>query len=319
MLNSTATRILVKQTGNQKVVQGVEFLYKGRPYTVKVRKEVVLAAGAINSPQILLLSGIGPKDELDKVGIKQVHDLPGVGKNLRNHVAFYMTFDLKKLKDYSDLDWANALNYILNKRGPMSSTGMSQVTARINSPLAEPSGKDPDLQMFFAGFLAQCASSGEVRAAADPENPDAPKTLTVSPVTLHPKSQGYIGLRSKDPLQPPVMVANYLTAPEDAAVLVEGVRVIQKLANTTVLQHKYGIHLQREEYGDCANFRYDTDNFWHCAVRYYTGPENHQACSCKMGPSSDPLAVVDNKLAIHGIDGIRIMDASAMPVLVSGK
>nr|CAH7768387.1 unnamed protein product [Callosobruchus chinensis] len=241
MLNSTATRILVKQTGNQKVVQGVEFLYKGRPYTVKVRKEVVLAAG------------------------------------------------------------------------------MSQVTARINSPLAEPSGKDPDLQMFFAGFLAQCASSGEVRAAADPENPDAPKTLTVSPVTLHPKSQGYIGLRSKDPLQPPVMVANYLTAPEDAAVLVEGVRVIQKLANTTVLQHKYGIHLQREEYGDCANFRYDTDNFWHCAVRYYTGPENHQACSCKMGPSSDPLAVVDNKLAIHGIDGIRIMDASAMPVLVSGK
>nr|CAH7768391.1 unnamed protein product [Callosobruchus chinensis] len=120
---SVINGILVKQTGNQKVVQGVEFLYKGRPYTVKVRKEVVLAAGAINSPQILLLSGIGPKDELDKVGIKQVHDLPGVGKNLRNHVAFYMTFDLKKLKDYSDLDWANALNYILNKRGPMSSTG----------------------------------------------------------------------------------------------------------------------------------------------------------------------------------------------------
>ncbi|VEN52741.1 unnamed protein product [Callosobruchus maculatus] len=320
MLNSTATRILVKQTGNQKVVQGVEFLYKGRPHTVKVRKEVVLAAGAINSPQILLLSGIGPKDELDKVGIKQVHDLPGVGKNLRNHVAFYMTFDLKKLKDYSDLDWANALDYILNKRGPMSSTGMSQVTARINSPLAEPSGKDPDLQMFFAGFLAQCASSGEVRAAADPENPDAPKTLTVSPVTLHPKSQGYIGLRSKDPLQPPVMVANYLTAPEDAAVLVEGVRIIQKLANTTVLRQKYGIHLQREEYGDCAKrYGYDTDNFWHCAVRYYTGPENHQACSCKMGPSSDPMAVVDNKLALHGIDGIRIMDASAMPALVSGN
>lgn len=128
---------------------------------------------------------------------------------------------------------------------------MSQVTARINSPYADPSGTDPDLQIFFSGFLARCASSGEVRAAADPENPDAPKTLIISPVTLQPKSKGYIGLRSSNPLDPPVMVANYLTEPYDAKILVAGIRVIQKLVNSSVLSSKYGIELDKVEYGDC--------------------------------------------------------------------
>lgn len=129
---------------------------------------------------------------------------------------------------------------------------MSQVTARINSPHADPSGADPDLQIFFSGYLANCAYSGEVRAAADPDHPDAPKTLTISPVTLHPRSKGYIGLRSKNPLDPPIMVANYLTDPYDAKILVDGIRIIQRLVNSTVLRQKYGLELPREEYGDCA-------------------------------------------------------------------
>ncbi|XP_074042098.1 glucose dehydrogenase [FAD, quinone] [Leptinotarsa decemlineata] len=320
MLNSTATKIIVNKTGGKKTIQGIEFLYQDKLFSVRVKKEVILAAGALNSPQILLLSGIGPKTELDKVGIEQIHDLPGVGRNLRNHVTFYMSFLLNKLKNTNDLDWASALDYILNRKGPMSSTGMSQVTARINSKYADPSGTNPDLQIFFAGFLAKCAQSGEVRALEDPEHPKIPKVLTVSPVTLHPKSKGYVGLRSKDPLKPPVMVANYLTEQADVDVLVAGIRVTQRLANSSVLKEKYGIELPRKDYGDCSKkYGYDTDNFWQCAVRYYTGPENHQACSCKMGPSSDPMAVVDNKLRVHGIEGLRITDASAMPILVSGN
>lgn len=127
MLNSTATKILVNTNGNQKTVSGVEFLYNNQAYTVRVKREVVLAAGALNSPQLLLLSGIGPKDVLDKVSIPQVHELPGVGKNLHNHVTFYLTYLMKKKKAINDLDWAAALDYILNRKGPMSSTGMSQV------------------------------------------------------------------------------------------------------------------------------------------------------------------------------------------------
>lgn len=252
MLNSTASKIVVRQNGNQKTVEAVEFIYNNKMYSVKVKKEVVLAAGAINTPQILLLSGIGPKAELDKVGIKQEHELPGVGRNLQNHVAFYITYLMKKVNAVSDLDWANALDYILNRKGPMSSTGMSQVTARIYSKYADPKQNYPDLQIFFAGYLANCARSGEVRAAENPEKPETPRHLTISPVTLHPKSKGYVTLKSKNPLEPPLMVANYLTEPEDANVLVDGVRVIQRLMNTTVLRNKYGLYLDKEEYGDCA-------------------------------------------------------------------
>ncbi|XP_060536165.1 glucose dehydrogenase [FAD, quinone]-like [Cylas formicarius] len=320
MLNSTATKIVIGGIGKNKKALAVQFLYNGHLYTVNVRKEVVLAAGALNSPQLLLLSGIGPKDELDKVGIQQLHDLPGVGKNLQNHVAFYMEFKLQKVPAISDLDWPTALQYILDKKGPMSSTGLSQVTARINSPHADSSGTDPDLQIFFAGYSANCAATGNVGDPEDPENPDARKSFTFSPVTLHPKSKGYVGLHSNNPLTPPKMVANYLIEIDDAKVLLAGIRVIQRLANSTVMREKYGMTIDYEEYGDCASKHgYDTDEFWLCAVRYYTGPENHQACSCKMGPLSDPNAVVDNKLRLHGIDNLRIMDASVMPVLVSGN
>lgn len=123
MLNSTATRILVSDKAGKKIAQAVEFVYGDKKHTVKVSKEVVLAAGAINSPQILLLSGIGPKTELSKVGIQQVHELPGVGRNLQNHVAFYMTYLMRKQRDINDLDWATALDYIINRQGPMTSTG----------------------------------------------------------------------------------------------------------------------------------------------------------------------------------------------------
>lgn len=129
---------------------------------------------------------------------------------------------------------------------------MSQVTARINTEYADPSGRDPDLQIFFSGFLAKCAYSGEIKAAAKPNHPDLPKVLVVSPVALHPKSKGYIGLHSKDPFHAPKMVGNYLTAEEDAKTVVAGIRVIQKLANSTVLREKYSIELDKNEYGKCA-------------------------------------------------------------------
>lgn len=175
----------------------------------------------------------------------------------------------------------------------------AQVTARINSRYADPSGAFPDLQIFFGGYNANCAKSGEVNAPIDGKNPDLPRELTISPVVLHPKSKGYLTLRSSDPLDRPLIYANYLTDPEDVATLVEGVRVVQRLANTSVLREKYGIELEEENYGPCnLMYRYDSDEFWECAVKYYTGPENHQAGSCKMGPSWDRMAVVNPKLQV---------------------
>lgn len=212
------------------------------------------------------------------------------------------------------------MQYLLYKKGPLSSTGMSQLTARVSTKYADPSGQDPDLQIFFAGYLAKCSKTGEAMSLEDPQNPNKPKHLTISPVTLHPKSRGAISLKSNNPLDPPSIKVNYLKESQDIATLIEGVRIIQRLANTTVLKKKYGVEMVKDEYGNCGQLhRFDSDAFWDCAIRLYTGAENHQAGSCKMGPSSDPMAVVDSKLQVYGISGLRVMDASVMPSLVSGN
>jgi choline dehydrogenase len=124
MLNATVTKVLINPT--TKATEGIEFIKNGSKQTARARKEVVLAAGAINSPQILLLSGIGPKEDLAKLRIPLVHDLRGVGQNLHNHVAVFIDFILKD-NATADLDWLAITNYLINRTGPLSSTGLSQV------------------------------------------------------------------------------------------------------------------------------------------------------------------------------------------------
>lgn len=124
ILNATVTKILINPT--TKTTEGVEFVRNGNKQTVKASKEVILAAGALNSPQLLLLSGIGPKQDLARVGIPLVQDLRGVGQNLHNHVAVFINFVLNDNATV-DLDWAAAMDYMLYRRGPLASTGLSQV------------------------------------------------------------------------------------------------------------------------------------------------------------------------------------------------
>jgi choline dehydrogenase len=124
ILNATVTKIIINSI--TKTAEGVEFLKNGFKQTASARKEVILAAGAINSPQLLLLSGIGPKEDLFRHGVSSLHDLRGVGKNLHNHVAVFINFVLKE-NSTVDLDWAAATHYMLERRGPLSGTGLSQV------------------------------------------------------------------------------------------------------------------------------------------------------------------------------------------------
>ncbi|KAK4884504.1 hypothetical protein RN001_000775 [Aquatica leii] len=318
MINSTVTKLLFRSTKTKKKIAAVEFVYKNKLFRVKVRREAILSAGAVNSPKILLQSGVGPQSELNRMGIEQIHELPGVGHNLHNHVTFHLDFILKSRKATNILNWESVMEYLNNRKGPMSSTGMSQVTARINTKFADPMGYYPDLQLFFSGYLANCGSSTEFDVSS--ENKNIFRELRISPVVLHTKSRGYISLKSKNLLDPPLIYANYLSEPEDVATLIEGVRIAQNLSNTKVLKEKYKLELVRRNYGDCATKHlYDSDDFWQCAVRHSTGPENHQAGSCKMGPSSDKSAVVDNNLQVHGLIGVRVMDASIMPLPLSGN
>jgi len=195
-----------------------------------------------------------------------------------------------------------------------------QVTAKLNSKYADLPGDHPDVQLFFGGYLANCASTGFVGENKDPENPLKKRRVSISPVVLHPKSRGYVTLMSSNPLDPPLIHANYLTHPADMFTLLDAINFTLKLGNTRVLKEGFGFELDKTPIPSCIQKQpFGTDGYWKCYARTATVPENHQAGSCRMGPSSDQTAVVDPELKVYGLKNLRVIDASIMPVVVSGN
>jgi choline dehydrogenase len=194
-----------------------------------------------------------------------------------------------------------------------------QVTAKLNSKYADPAGDHPDVQLFFGGYLANCAKTGVIGEPEHPDNPSYKRRISVSPVVLHPKSRGYVTLKSSDPLDYPLMYANYLSDPADMATLLDAINITLKLGNTRVLKERYGFELDSLIPECVQKYPFGSEGYWECYARNATGPENHQVGSCRMGPSTDPMAVVDPELRVYGVKNLRIMDASVMPMIVSGN
>ncbi|KAI8442200.1 hypothetical protein MSG28_005790 [Choristoneura fumiferana] len=267
----------------------------------------------MNSPQILLLSGVGPKEMLEKVNIPVIKDLPGVGQNLHNHVGVELEFTLTKEPEIPDLDWASATQYLLNRDGPLSSTGMSQLTGVVNSKYAPRGGRHPDIQFFFGGYYASCGD-GETPDPSKVNDIEERRTVTISAIALQPRSRGYLGLRSADPTEPPVMQPNYFYDEHELDVLVDAAWIAHRLANTTIMREKYGMEPVIME--DCKDFdQIPSDEYFRCLAKRHTAPENHQVGTCKMGAKHDPMAVVDPELKVYGIQGLRVADASIMPTV----
>lgn len=306
-LNATVTKILIE---NGKAV-GVQYYQDGKLRVARASREIIVSGGAVNSPQILLLSGIGPKEHLKAVNVPVVKDLPGVGENLQNHVSYTVPFTINEPNEI-DLNWAAAVEYIGFQKGPMAATGLSQLTGILPSSYTTPD--HPDLQFFFGGYQAACGSTGVVGAVMDNRR----RSISISPTNTRPRSRGTLRLASNDPLAKPIIHGNYLTDPMDGRILVEGINIALSLANTTALS-KHNMTLNHTPLPACSKFQFLSNDYWNCAIRQDTGPENHQAGSCKMGPASDPMAVVDNQLRVHGIKGLRVADTSIMPQVVSSN
>ncbi|CAG9791473.1 unnamed protein product [Diatraea saccharalis] len=315
LLNAHVTRIIINPAS--KKVTGVEYVKDGETKTVGIKKEAIVSAGTINTPQILMLSGIGPKDTLDKFNIPVVNNLPGVGQNLQNHVGVHLSFTLTKEPEVPELNWATAMDYMLQREGPLSATGLSQLTGIVNSRYAPAGGRQPDVQFFFGGYYASC-STGDV-TPLDAENEDK-REVEISAISLQPRSRGYVSIQSVDPLQPPVMQPNYFLDEHELNVIVDAAKIAYKLANTTIMREKYGM-IPTPGYGEeCGNNTENPpDEFFKCLAMFYTAPENHQVGTCKMGPDSDPMAVVDTQLRVHGIQGLRVADASIMPNIITSN
>lgn len=318
-VNSQVTKVLVE---NGQAV-GVEFKRDGKVHTARAKREIVMAAGAIGTPQILLLSGIGPKKHLEELGIKVQADLP-VGDNLQDHVindigiAVNTTDGVTPEKVNSMSEW---VKYQLYGDGIWRSPWGMEVIAFMGSTAERRKIDYPDVELHIFSLIFDWASL----IAVTPEEKDrlAPRKntngISCFATMLLPDSVGTIRLRSTDPDEHPLIDPNYLDKPDDINQVLYGVRECQKLITTPTLK-KVGAKLVDKPVKACeSKHKYDSDDYWRCHIRAALLTLYHPVGTTKMGDPKDNTTVVDPELRVKGIKGLRVADASVMPKLVAGN
>lgn len=289
---------------------GVEYEQGGAVHKIRAAREVILSAGAVNSPQLLMLSGIGPADELAAAGIAPMHDLPGVGKNLQDHVDCVMAWQCTQpVTLYKDLR-ADKIMFSV-AQGMLTGEGIVttfpyEAGAFVRS---QPELIAPDIQLHFMPALEATANlhlPNPFRRAAVEDNHGF--TLRVGPV--NPDSRGEITLRSADPKAPPRIQPNYLATQFDIDTMIRGIRLTRDVINQKSFDRYRGAEIAPGP----ARLSDAELTEWLRATAMTTF---HPVGTCKMG--SDALAVVDSRLRVHGIDGLRVADASIMPIISSGN
>ena len=304
-----------------KKATGVYVIRDGRKLFIKARKEVVLSAGAIGSPQVLMLSGVGPKAHLEELGIEVIADLP-VGQNLQDHqMAFMFTrinqpYSLTKNLQESLI---SKLKYNFFGTGPLS-IGGSDGSAFFYIDESNRGKTYADIQfMLFSAFIHGNYFKFTDEVAQEhlaPTPNDEGFNTVISPT--HPKSRGTIKLRSTDPFDYPIIDPQYLTDKRDIQEFIAGIRKWEKFMETPAME-KLGVNTEQSKYSFCSQHKFRSDAYWECYVRHLAVTVYHHSCTCKMGAVNDPSSVVDPKLRVKGIKGLRVVDASIFPNVTSGN
>jgi choline dehydrogenase-like flavoprotein len=281
---------------------GIEVARDDKVEVIRAEREVILSAGAIASPHLLLLSGIGPAEHLQERGVPVVHDLAQVGRNLQDHFQARLAFRVQgpgSLNQRVASLWGKALmgaEFALRRTGPLTvSAGTAGLFARVL-----PGSETPDVQYHFLPFSTSKTMM---------ELHDFPG-LTISACQLRPESRGTITLASPDPMQPALIHANYLATETDRRCMVEGIKLGRRLAQTAALSR-----VVTEEVVPGAAAATDDDIL--AFIRRTGSTIYHPSGTCRMG--GDPASVVDPELRVRGIEGLRVADAAVMPTVVSGN
>ena len=281
---------------------GVRYRQGGAMKTVRCRAEVLLAAGALQSPQLLQLSGIGPAALLGKHGIPVVRDLAGVGENLQDHLQIRLIFECSKPITTNDAlnSWMGqarlGLQWLLTRSGPLA-IGINQGGCFMR---ALPEAATPDIQFHVATLSADMAG-GKVHPFSG---------FTFSVCQLRPQARGHVRIRSTDPFEPPEMQPNYLSTELDRRTTVAGVKAARAIAAAPAMRPlvKREVKPGPDAADDAALLEYCRNN----GATIF-----HPSGTCKMG--DDPMAVVDARLRVHGVGGLRVVDGAVMPTLMSGN
>lgn len=302
-----AKRIVVE---NGRAV-GIEYSQRGRERTAHAAREVVVASGTVNSPHLLLLSGIGPEQELAEHGVPIVHDLPGVGKNLQDHVDCVMVWECRKpVTLYGDLRADKLVLSVI--QGMLFGSGVvTTFPYESGAFLKSRAGLDaPDIQLHFMPALEKTANLHFPNPFKKKQAVEANHGFTLRVGPVNPESRGEIKLRSADPADKPSIRANYLQSDFDLRTMIAGIRMTREIISQKAFDPYRGNELAP---GPAIDDDAELEN-WLRATAMTTF---HPVGTCKMG--NDPMAVVDSRLKVHGIEGLRIADASIMPIISSGN
>ena len=307
---------------------GVKFVRNNRPTVVRARKEVILSAGSIGSPQLLMLSGVGPKDHLESFGIPVLSDLK-VGHNLQDHIGLGgftflvddpISFTKKRYQKLSVV-----MEYLTKEKGPLTSGGIEGL-AFVNTKYAPSNGLWPDIQFHFAPSSIN-SDGDQVRKITGLRDSiyntvykplGDTETWSILPLLLRPRSTGWIRLKSANPFVYPDINPNYFTHREDVLTLIDGIRIGLNVSGTKAFQ-RFNSRPHKIPFPSCRQYDFDTDQYWECAIRHFTFTIYHPTSTNKMGPADDPNAVVDPRLRVYGVGNLRVVDASIMPKIISGN
>ncbi|XP_058447542.1 glucose dehydrogenase [FAD, quinone]-like [Malaya genurostris] len=327
--NSRVTKILIDP--NSKMAYGVTYSKNFRNYDVHVTKEVIVAAGSINTPQLLMLSGVGPAEHLKNIKVPVVQDLP-VGQNLIDSVVFNgLTFVLNETGHSLLFDSRFQLHSIadyFHGQGPLTVPGGVEAIDFLQTSRAQQPGV-PDIAIVFStGSLVTDGGLGlrngkrikqslynKVYAPLETLKNDQ---WTASVVLLHPKSRGFINLRNANPYNSPKIYTNYLSEEDDVETLLEGIKEAVRISKTPAMK-RYDARVLGIPVPNCAQFELTDDSYWRCAIRTLSSTAYQQLGTSKMGPPGDPSAVVSPELQVHGISNLRVADVGVVPTTISGQ
>uniref|UniRef100_A0A1B6HV98 Glucose-methanol-choline oxidoreductase N-terminal domain-containing protein n=1 Tax=Homalodisca liturata TaxID=320908 RepID=A0A1B6HV98_9HEMI len=321
--HSLVTRIIIDEA--TLTATGVEFINsRGETVVVRARKEIIVSAGAINSPQLLMLSGIGPENELTNLGIKVLKDLK-VGENLQDHML--MTGILISVNYTKPIKSAEEkmFEYLMSSSGRYSNMGFLSTSMFIDVD-----GDDyPDVQFHNIDcdhdsedeverlVITSYYIDREIAQAYIEANKNRHIVLTM-PTLMRQKSRGRVCLNSSDPQDQPKIICGYLTHEDDINVFLKAIEFVENLINTKAMK-SMDARLHRIDIPDCSHHDFPSEAYWRCSLKYMVTTTYHPTSTCKMGPSGDPDAVVDPRLRVHGIKCLRVADASIMPNIVTGN